>query len=387
MPASPRPGLPRGETSRVWSDRSDGAVTRRRRDMPAQRIQRKKTGRTYNLYNTPPPYALKTVQLAVAAVSAAALMCIGAMPVEAAGPFTSQYTDTDRSHTTYLNSVFDILEYEVTEYTDFDLVRMSLSIENLQDATMADISLRLGGDISTIYHHDAYADVRARGGDVSVDDCTSNGRFSDIPSGSTDETIACFMIDKTFKPDALYIDGYMSKDSWWYTQVIPFHAESTFCFVNWYDDCNANNIQRVDDAPAPRPAPEPEPEPSEPEPAMLLHTIYNNHTGTLTLVFDQMVVAHNPDRIHLIHDVDAFIESGEAPGLGGAELHTVDNKRQSAVLAFKLSGTMWLEITESLRTHGDLAVLVDTRAVYAAEGFADVTRGTPVLVPDVMVVR
>ena len=79
--------------------------------------------------------------------------------------------------------------------------------------------------------------------------------------------------------------------------------------------------------------------------------------------------------------------TGEVNALNEAERYTVDNKRQSAVLAFAPPDIMRLEVAESLRTHGDLALLIDTRAAYAAEGFVDITDGSPVLVPDIIVVR
>lgn len=282
-----------------------------------------------------------------------------------------------------MNAVIDILDYDVTKYNDYDLVRITLSIENLAQRTMTEADLHLGGDISTFYSEDSYADVRARGGDVSVDDCTSNGRFNPIPSGATGETTACFMIDKTFEPDALGIIGdVVAVGFLWSQQVIPFHAESTFCFVHSYNHCNANNIQPVDGTPAPEPAPEP-----EPEPATLLYTIYHNQTGVLTLVFDDLVVAHNPGRIHLIHDIETYIDEGTAPDLGGAELHTVDDKRQSMMLAFTLPEAMHLDVIESLRDNADMALMVDTQAVYAAEGFVDITDGSPMLVPNILVIR
>ena len=279
------------------------------------------------------------------------------------------------------NIVVDIQEYEVTKYTDFDLVRMKVSIENL-DVPMSNPLFQLGSD--ALWHpHVEYADVRGKGGDVSVNDCTSKGRFNTIDKGGTGTTNICFMIGKSFEPEALWVSQSNSR------QVIPFHAESVACFVNMADFCNQNNIQRIDGTPEP-PPPSPEPEPMpEPEHTTLLHTMYNNHTGTLTLVFDQLVVAHNPGRIHFIHDINAFIEDGEAPDLGNAELRTVDNKRQSAILAFTLPDLLRLQVMESLRTHGDLAMLIDTRAVYAAEGFVDITRpdNSPILVLDIMVVR
>lgn len=99
-------------------------------------------------------------------------------------------------------------------------------------------------------------------------------------------------------------------------------------------------------------------------------------------------MAQNPGRIGLIHDIAAYIDDGTAPGLGGAELSTVDNKRQSAVLAFALSEDMRLDVAESLRTYGDLALLIRSGAIYSADGFADVTaHAGAILVEDLVVVR
>ena len=320
--------------------------------------------------------------LAMATVGAAALMVLGgAMPAEASGPYS-----ISGSIRAYFEAVIDILEYEVDEYNDFNLIRMNVSIENLESNPVSSIRFSLGGDVSTIYHHDSYEEVRGRGGNVSVEDCTSKGRFGQLPPGSTVETTVCIMMDKMFEPDALMVrvneHAVNNLDTDWTSatddQVVPFHTESTFCFVNLHEHCNANNIQRVDGTPAPQPEPEPEP------PATLLYTIYNNHTGTLTMVFDKLVVASNPDRIHLIHDIDAFIEDGTAPNLGDAELNTVDDKRQSAMLAFTLSDTLRLEVIQSLQDSADLALSIETRAIYAAEGFVPVE---PILIPDITVIR
>ena len=48
-----------------------------------------------------------------------------------------------------------------------------------------------------------------------------------------------------------------------------------------------------------------------------------------------------------------------------------------------------MEVTRSLREHGDLALWIETRAVYAADGFVDITMPdrSPILVPDVAVVQ
>lgn len=167
-----------------------------------------------------------------------------------------------------------------------------------------------------------------------------------------------------------------------HTQVIPFHGDSSYCALHG-SYCDANNVQDVGAMPKPRPEPEP------PAPTAPLYTLYNN-TGTLTLVFDRLVVAQNPDRIGLIHDIEAYIDGGTASDLGGAELSTVDNKRQSRILAFALADDLRLEVAESLRTHGDLALVTQSGAVYSAEDFADITGQADagaILVGDLTVIR
>jgi hypothetical protein len=169
-------------------------------------------------------------------------------------------------------------------------------------------------------------------------------------------------------------------------QVIPISEESEYCFDTHASHCDAGNILYIATDSAYKSSPKMEPA-DPPTNAVLLYTMYNDHAGSLTLVFDRAVIANNLDRIHLIHNIDTYLEDGTAPSMGGAELHTVDNKRQSVVLVFALPDGLRLAVTESLRTHGDLALLIDTRAIYSAKGHVDVTGDEPTLVPDIMVVR
>ncbi|MCE2508842.1 MAG: hypothetical protein J4G04_06050 [Nitrosopumilaceae archaeon] len=332
---------------------------------------------------------MKTAPLMAAAAAAAALMALGG----------ALLAEAHNGGISYYNITVNIQEYYVVEYDSFDLVRMKVWIENL-DVQLDTPHFCLGSNSSWSCHA-TYADVRGRGGDVSVDDCVSKNKFDTINTGDTGETDICFMIGKQFEPDALSVyeginDSHIntSNGSCGSTranhlshtcgskQVIPFHDESVTCFVNEPDFCNQNNIQPIDGSFTPQPGP-------EREPPTLLYTLYNNGTGTLTLVFSDLVVASDPDRIGLIHDIDAFIKDGEAPGLGEAELNTVDNKQQSAILAFTLPDMMRLDVAELLRTHGDLALYIDTRAIYAAEGFVDITSpdNSPILEPNIIVVR
>ena len=66
----------------------------------------------------------------------------------------------------------------------------------------------------------------------------------------------------------------------------------------------------------------------------------------------------------------------------------MDGKRQSAILSFVLPDALRADVAESLRIHGDLALQIGTRAVYAAEGFVDITvPDGPILVADILVIR
>ena len=344
-------------------------------------------------------------------------------------------TDAHDTHeVNYYNIVIDVSDYERTEYAGFDLVRMNVSVENLAGFEMVSPEFHLGGaaqyvddplanpntDIKSSYMHASYVDVRTRGGSVAVEDCASVDRFSGIPHLSTGDTSLCFMIGKHMVPDGLLVqhgiahypdhwiyatdlypshhNGECGSDSHgkhernWYPhsdshicidslkrQVVPFNDDSVYCVDQNFEWCNVDNVQYVDGAPTP-----PAPEEPESESVELLHALYNNHTGTLTLVFDQPVVARNPDRILMIHDIDAFLEDGDAPNLGDAELDTADGKRQSAVLAFTLPDAMRQDVAQSLSGHGDMALEFGERAVYLAESFVPMQ---PMRVSDIMVVR
>ena len=232
--------------------------------------------------------------LAMAAMCAAALMYIGGAESAEAHNFA------------YFNGVIDVVSYDIAEYADFDLVRMTVQIENLQSGGSV-YELVLAIDDGSVVSHVPYGDVRGRGAEVSVDDCASHGRAPHIPASGVANVTACFMVNSGFgaDPSSLRVDFGTHTDcgntcSWhqptWtphaaFGQVVPFHKESVYCFVDHSGYCNANNIQHIDGTAAPEPELEPEPELPEPEPAILLHTIYHNQTGVLTLVFDQLVVA------------------------------------------------------------------------------------------------
>ena len=134
---------------------------------------------------------MKTVLFAV---GAAVLICIGG-------------TVTVEAHWPYFNGVIDVLSYDVTEYANFDLVRMTVQIENLQSGDFP-LHLRLAIDDRGAYLHRTYSDVRGMGAEVSVNDCASNGRAPYIPENGVANMTACFMVGSGFGdyPSALNVE-------------------------------------------------------------------------------------------------------------------------------------------------------------------------------------
>ena len=320
----------------------------------------------------------------------------------------------------YLEVTMDVLDYEVREYDEFNLVRVELQIDNQGEFDVWDARFYLGGTSDADDPFSTGSEFNSTSGaairdthdiDASDSDCAES--LPNLVAGTSGRISACYVVGKTFEPDGLrlfqhnthpdspshtppydpYHDGgYVSlldpshcvhidhsHPCSGHTRVIPFHSDSSYCAL-YGSYCDADNVQDVGAIP----------EPESPAPAALLYALYNNNTGTLTLVFDRLVVAQNPDRIGLIHDIEAYIDKGMASDLGDAELSTVDNKRQSQILAFALDEDLRLEVAESLRMHGDLALVVQSGAVYSAEGFADITGHADagaILVGDLTVIR
>lgn len=354
------------------------------------------------------------------------------LAVAAAGGITAAEAHYENSHQ-YLEVTMDILDYEVGEYDEFNVIRVELEIDNQEEFDIWDARFFLGGISGAGDSFSASSEFSTASGalirdtydiDASDSDCAES--LPNLAAGSSGRISTCYVVGKTFGPDGLRLfqlntdsnnpssvppydphhtdrEGFRVNQFPTFcsigpehghqcsgrTQVVPFHTDSSYCSL-YGSYCDSKNVQDVGSLPRPEPEQEPEQEPEPQAPAVLLYTLYNSNTGTLTLVFDRLVVAHDPDGISLIHDIAAYIEEGAAPGLGGAELSTVDNKRQSVVLAFALTEEMRQQVSESLEAHGDLALLVRPGAIYSADSFADVTvhlEAGALLVGDLMVVR
>ena len=275
-----------------------------------------------------------TTTYARTAVCAPALLSLAAVVVAAGG-----LAEAGAHSSGTFGGIIDVLDYDVIRHGDSDWVVMTLSIKNT-DSYGTIHNLRLVTNDNFLYSHLPSSD----GPDgISRDDCLLGEGLHYIEHNGIAQITACFEVKSGFghHPSALHLQFNYKHHSHSFSgsnflhglqQVVPFHDESDYCFSTYADFCAENNIQDIDGIPAPAPEP---PEP-EPESATLLHVMYRDQTGVLTLVFDKLVVANNPGRIQLIHDVDAFIEDGDAPDLGDAALETVDGKRQSAILSFVL---------------------------------------------------
>ena len=122
----------------------------------------------------------------------------------------------------------------------------------------------------------------------------------------------------------------------------------------------------------------------------LLYAHYNNNAGTLTLVFDQPVVVHDPSPITLIPDTGAFLDDYTAINLSGVKIETLGNKDQSYVLAFTLPNTQRLFVSELLSPHGSMILVINHSAIYTAKDLVDITKtngDAPLFITNIVVVR
>ena len=108
------------------------------------------------------------------------------------------------------------------------------------------------------------------------------------------------------------------------------------------------------------------------------------------LIFDRTVVINNPVRVSLLQDISTHRENGAISSLEDAKISTVDNEHQSTILAFELPSELRQQMAESLRTHSDWGLLIDSGAIFTAEGCTDVTAHLDtgsILVTDLTIVR
>lgn len=264
---------------------------------------------------------------------------------------------------------------------------------------MRNPTFRLGGgvddtaanyaDVREEYGAVSSGDVRDRGINISVHDCSAKGQWNPIPANSMGRAVLCFMVDKPFQPDGLLVGadtGHIDHHGTCYypagftisayyqhaytewplcaVQVVPLSNVSSYCFDRYFGFCQADNIQWID-----RLAGEPRREP--PASTNLQHTIYYN--GTVIMVFDVKVVVRNQDRIGVVTDVYDYAQNKSYTSLGNATLSTVDDKRASTILVLDLDDDSRDVVDTSLDQYAELTVIVDRDAIFVAEDGVDIT--------------
>ena len=305
-------------------------------------------------------------------------------------PITSTVTKYDAKVT--------VLHLERTPYANHDLLRLNIQVEPTTRPFALTSTLRHTGggyaccwygystatslidSIGRQYWDGGYNQIRETATDITVDDLQAEdcprGVEPGVNTGTAGIVTLCVLVPPGFTPEILLIEHVLGKSDSRLRQFLatPFTDPSPLCQLN-AAVCDENALYTISDTqstqrPTPRPDPEPEPEP--PIPASPEYAIY--YDGKVILVFDNPVIAHNPDRIGIIHDIDAYLDDESSyAGLGDADLQTVDNKRQSSVLIFELDDDTLATITESLEEYDDLIITIDNRAVFVADGFVDIT--------------
>lgn len=338
-----------------------------------------------------------------AIIAAAALVVVGAVCVA--------YAHDGMKDAEILNVYVLVTEYERERYDDFDLVRIKLAIDNKEPVPMRNPTFRLGGGVgdTTTNHTDvreeygavSSGDIRDRGINVSMHDCSAKGLWNPIPAGSIGRAVLCFVVDKPFRADGLLVGadvghvdnhgtcyhytafGFKVDNRHDYTQwplcafqVVPLREESTYCFDRYFGFCRADNVQRIDSVAA------------KPTSVEVQYAIY--YDGTLVMVFDHPVVVYNQNRIGIVSDMHAYEWQGLYTGLGNATLLTGDGKRASATLVLDLDDYARGMVAAGLDRHGELAVVVDRYAAYADGTFDDITNYNgrqPILFDGTVLVR
>lgn len=100
----------------------------------------------------------------------------------------------------------------------------------------------------------SYQWLRANGADVSVQDCTLEGYWTDIKPAETGVKRLCFWVPSNFTPDGLFmaiydvLDGEVTTDlnnAIIRAQTIPFTVDSAYC-SDHPDICNVGGLQIID---------------------------------------------------------------------------------------------------------------------------------------------
>ena len=176
---------------------------------------------------------------------------------------------------TNLNVTISVTDYQRTVYGANSLIQINAHITNRESLVLmgpnhqnnyrdGETLIFLGGTIpplskGTEYRNSfGYGDrssqwLRGNGADVSAQDCTSEGYWTDIQPAQTGVEKLCFWTPSDFTPDGLFIATYDVihestttdlNDVIIMAQIIPFTTDSAYC-GDHPDICNTNGLQTI----------------------------------------------------------------------------------------------------------------------------------------------
>lgn len=176
---------------------------------------------------------------------------------------------------TNLNVTISVTDYQRTVYGDNSLIQINAQITNHESLVLmgsnpqnnyrdGETLIFLGGTMpplskGTEYRNSfGYGDrssqwLRGNGADVSAQDCTSEGFWTDIQPAQTGTEKLCFWTPSDFTPDGLFIATYdvihestttNLNDVIIMAQIIPFTPDSAYC-GDHPDICNTNGLQTI----------------------------------------------------------------------------------------------------------------------------------------------
>ena len=176
---------------------------------------------------------------------------------------------------TNLNVTISVTDYQRTVYGANSLIQINVQITNHESLVLMEPNHRnnyrdgetlifLGGTMpplskGTEYRNSfGYGDrssqwLRGNGADVSAQDCTSEGYWTDIQPAQTGVEKLCFWTPSDFTPDGLFLATYDViyestttdlNDVIIMAQIIPFTTDSAYC-GDHPDICNTNGLQTI----------------------------------------------------------------------------------------------------------------------------------------------
>ena len=213
-----------------------------------------------------------------ALVAAANDDSIQIIDISATGLSTSAPPDpvSEGGFYTNLDAVITVTDYQRTEYGSNSLVQITAQIANHEDLVLTrpnhqnnykdgEILIFLGGTMpppskGTEYRNSfGYGDkssqwLRGNGANVSPQDCTSEGYWTDIQPTETGVEKLCFWVPHNFTPDGLFVATYdvlhgqvttNLNDVIIRAQIIPFTVDSAYC-NDHPNICNVHGLQNID---------------------------------------------------------------------------------------------------------------------------------------------